>query len=136
MFAELLNANTGITPLPKEVQYLKCYNLALTSIGEHIDMSGNRIRNLIKFITENSMKLPLHRREKEFASSTDAEVLAIEKNVAEAFSQDYCSDWYEYRLSISPLQSREKNFYAAASFRSFCVRIFEVAGNGAIRFIP
>ncbi|GEM_PF-5044878 len=85
------------------------------------------------------MKLPLHRREKEFASSTDAEVLAIEKNVAEAFSQDYCSDWYEwyeYRLSISPLQSREKNFYAAASFRSFCVRIFEVAGNGAIRFIP
>lgn len=34
------------------------------------------------------MKLPLRIRQKEFVSLADAEVMAIEKNVAEAFSQD------------------------------------------------
>ena len=80
--------HTITTLLPKEVHYLKCYDLALTSIGEHIDMPGNQIRDLIMFITQNGMKLPLHRRQKEFSSLTDAEVLAIEKDVAEAFFQD------------------------------------------------
>jgi len=80
--------HTITTLLPKEVHYLKCYDLALTSIGEHIDMPGNQIRDLIMFITQNGMKLPLHRRRKEFALLTDAEVLAIEKDVAEAFSLD------------------------------------------------
>ncbi len=80
--------HTITTLLPKEVHYLKCYDLALTSIGEHIDMPGNQIRDLIMFITQNGMKLPLRRRQKEFSSLTDAEVLAIEKDVAEAFSQD------------------------------------------------
>ncbi len=74
--------------LPKEVHYLKCYNLALTSIGEHIDMPGNQIRDLIMLITQNSMKLPLLLRQKEFALLTDAEALTIEKDVAEAVSQD------------------------------------------------
>ncbi len=80
--------HTITTLLPKEVHYLKCYDLALTAIGEHIDMPGNQIRDLIMFITQNGMKLPLRRRQKEFSSLTDAEVLAIEKDVAEAFSQD------------------------------------------------
>ena len=80
--------HTITTLLPKEVHYLKCYDLALTSIGEHIDMPGNQIRDLIMFITQNGMKLTLRRRQKEFSSLTDAEVLAIEKDVAEAFSQD------------------------------------------------
>ena len=80
--------HTITTLLPKEVHYLKCYDLALTAIGEHIDMPGNQIRDLIMFITQNGMKLTLRRRQKEFSSLTDAEVLAIEKDVAEAFSQD------------------------------------------------
>ena len=80
--------HTITTLLPKEVEYLRCYDLALTSIGEHIDMPGNQIRDLIMFITQNGMKLPLRRRHKEFASLTDAEVLAIEQYVATAFSQD------------------------------------------------
>ncbi|MEI8185835.1 MAG: hypothetical protein WCG19_03965 [Chlorobiaceae bacterium] len=37
---------------------------ALTSIGEHTDMSGNQIGDLIMFITQNGMKLPLRRRQK------------------------------------------------------------------------
>ena len=60
----------------------------LLSIGEHIDMPGNQIRDLIMFITQNGMKLPLRRRQKEFASLTDTEVLTIEKDIAEAFSLD------------------------------------------------
>jgi len=42
----------------------------------------------IMFITPNGIKLPPPRHQKEFASLTDAEVLAIEKVVADAFSQD------------------------------------------------
>ena len=67
------------------MHYLKCYDLAMTSIAERIDMPGNQIRNLIMFITQNGMKLSLRRRQKEFALLTDAEVQALEKDVAEAF---------------------------------------------------
>jgi Fic/DOC family len=78
--------HTITTLLPKEVHYLKCYDLALTSIGERIDMPANQIRDLIMFITQNGMKLSLRRRQKEFALLTDAEVQVLEKDVAEAFS--------------------------------------------------
>jgi len=45
-------------------------------------------RSRIMFITPNGIKLHPRRHQKEFASLTDAEVLAIEKVVADAFSQD------------------------------------------------
>jgi len=72
--------------LPKEVSYLTSYDKAQRAIGSRIDMPANQIRNLIMFITQNDMKLPLKRREKEFADLTDEEVLAIEREVARAFS--------------------------------------------------
>ena len=49
-------------------------------------MPPNQIRNLIMFITQNGMKLPLRQRQKEFAALSDDEVLAIERDVASAFS--------------------------------------------------
>lgn len=73
--------------LPKEVSYLTSYDIAQRAIGSRIDMPANQIRNLIMFITQNDMKLPLKRREKEFADLTDEEVLAIERAVARAFSR-------------------------------------------------
>uniref|UniRef100_B3EPF7 Filamentation induced by cAMP protein Fic n=1 Tax=Chlorobium phaeobacteroides (strain BS1) TaxID=331678 RepID=B3EPF7_CHLPB len=72
--------------LPKEVHYLTCYDKARKAIGNRIDMPANQIRNLIMFITQNDMKLPLRRRQKEFAALSDEEVLAIESDVAQAFS--------------------------------------------------
>lgn len=81
---------TVTTLLPKEVNYLKCYDQALTSISEHIDMPGTQMRDLIMFITQNGMKLPLRRRQKEFSLLTDAEVLIIEKEVWNAFADQAC----------------------------------------------
>ena len=72
--------------LPKEVSYLTSYDKAQKAIGNRIDIPANQIRNLIMFITQNDMKLPLRRREKDFAALSDEEVLAIEKDVAHAFS--------------------------------------------------
>ncbi len=72
--------------LPKEVHYLTCYDKAQKAIGNRIDISANQIRNLIMFITQNDMKLPEKRRQKEFAALNDEEVLAIESDVARAFS--------------------------------------------------
>ena len=72
--------------LPKEVHYLTCYDKARSAIGNRIDMPANQIRNLIMFITQNNMKLPLQRRRKEFAALSDEEVLALESAVVRAFS--------------------------------------------------
>ena len=72
--------------LPKEVHYLTCYDKARKAIGNRIDMPADQIRNLIMFITQNNMKLPLTRRQKEFAALSEKEVLAIESDVSRAFS--------------------------------------------------
>ena len=72
--------------LPKEVHYLTCYDKARKAIGNRIDMPADQIRNLIMFITQNNMKLPLTKRQKEFAALSDEEVLAIESDVSRAFS--------------------------------------------------
>lgn len=72
--------------LPKEVHYLTCYDEAQKAIGNRIDMPANQIRDLIMFITQNDMKLSLHRRKKEFSALSDEEVKAIESDVSQAFS--------------------------------------------------
>ncbi|NMG16654.1 Fido domain-containing protein [Aromatoleum bremense] len=78
--------------LPDEVRYLQCHDRALAAIAQRIDMPENLARDLIMFITQNDMKLPARRRKKEFAALTDAEVQAIEADVAQAFA-----DQYEYQ---------------------------------------
>jgi hypothetical protein len=79
--------HTILELLPKEVHHLECYDKAVTAISVRLDMPSNQIRNLIMFITQNGMKLSLHRREKEFAALTDDEVAAIEADVAKAFAE-------------------------------------------------
>ncbi|UZJ39791.1 Fic family protein [Prosthecochloris sp. SCSIO W1102] len=72
--------------LPQEVHYLTCYDKAQKAIGNRIDMPANQIRDLIMFITQNDMKLSLHRRQKEFSALSDEEVEAIESDVSRAFT--------------------------------------------------
>ncbi|UZJ40605.1 hypothetical protein OO006_09570 [Prosthecochloris sp. SCSIO W1101] len=72
--------------LPKEVHYLTCYDKAQKAIGNRIEMPANQIRDLIMFITQNDMKLSLHRRQKEFSALSDEEVKAIESDVSRAFT--------------------------------------------------
>lgn len=40
-------------------------------IEDRFDMPQNQVRDLIMFITQNGMKLPLGRRRKEFAALSD-----------------------------------------------------------------
>ena len=49
-------------------------------------MPQNQVRDLIMFITQNGMKLPLGRRRKEFAALSDDEVMMLEAVVADAFT--------------------------------------------------
>jgi len=62
-------------------------NSTSTSIFRQLQIMLEAL-SCIMFITPNGIKLPPPRHQKEFASLTDAEVLAIEKVVADAFSQD------------------------------------------------
>ena len=78
--------HTILELLPKEVHHLECYDRAVTVISARLDMPGNQIRNLIMFITQNGMKLPQRRRQKEFAALSDNEVIVIEADVARAFN--------------------------------------------------
>ncbi len=51
------------------------------------------MRDLIMFITQNGMKLPLGRRRKEFAALSDDEVMMIEAVVADAFAATVLPLW-------------------------------------------
>ena len=49
-------------------------------------MPQNQVRDLIMFITQNGMKLPLGRCRKEFAALSDNEVMMLEAVVADAYA--------------------------------------------------
>ncbi len=78
--------HTITTLLPKEVHYLQCHDRALRAIDDRLDMPGGQVRDLIMFITQNGMKLPLGCRRKEFAALSDDEVMMIEAVVADAYA--------------------------------------------------
>jgi hypothetical protein len=65
---------TAVPPLP------------LRAIDDRLDMPGNQVCDLIMFITQNGMKLPLGRRRKEFAALSDNEVMMIEAVVADGYT--------------------------------------------------
>ena len=79
-------AHTVTELLPQEVRYLQCHDRALTAIAQHIDLPQNVARDLIMFVTQNDMKLPIRRRKGEFASLTDDEVGVLEAEIARAFN--------------------------------------------------
>lgn len=78
-------ARTVTELLPREVRHLQCHDRALTAIAQHIDMPQNLARDLVMFVTQNDMKLPIRRRKNEFASLTDDEVGLLEAEIARAF---------------------------------------------------
>ena len=78
-------AHTVTERLPHEVRYLQCHDRALTAIAQHIDLPQNLARDLVMFVTQNDMKLPIRRRKGEFAALTDDEVGVLEGEIARAF---------------------------------------------------
>jgi hypothetical protein len=74
--------------LPREIDYLKRHDAAMTAIMNAVEMPDRLAESLIRFIRQNGGTLPKRRREKEFGKLTDGEVRMIEEIVAEAFETE------------------------------------------------
>ncbi|MDE0531031.1 MAG: Fic family protein [Albidovulum sp.] len=71
--------------LPREIDYLKCHDAAMTAIMNAIEMPDRMAENLIMFVRQNDGKLGKRRREKEFAELTDKEIVLVEQTINDAF---------------------------------------------------
>jgi hypothetical protein len=71
--------------LPREIDYLKRHDAAMSGIMNAIEMPDRLAESLIMFIRQNDGTLAKRRREKEFAKLTNDEVKMIEAIVTEAF---------------------------------------------------
>ncbi|MEX0901372.1 MAG: Fic family protein [Pseudohongiellaceae bacterium] len=71
--------------LPREIDYLARHDQAMAGIKEFIDMPDRLAQNLILFVRQYEGTLSNRKREKEFASLTEDEVLRVESLVREAF---------------------------------------------------
>jgi hypothetical protein len=71
--------------LPKEIDYLRRHDEAMTRIMEMIDMPDRLAQNLILFIRQNDGKLSKRKHEKDFSALTDDEVQVLENIVQDAF---------------------------------------------------
>ena len=71
--------------LPREIDYIRRHDEAMTRITDMIEMPDRLAQNLIMFIRQNSGTLSRRRREKEFSALTDDEVQSLEKLVQDVF---------------------------------------------------
>lgn len=71
--------------LPREIDYLKRHDAAMTTIMNAIEMPDRIADDFIMFVRQNGGKLPKRRREKEFAKLSDKEVALLEKTIDDAF---------------------------------------------------
>ncbi|WP_372992999.1 hypothetical protein [Sulfitobacter sp.] len=71
--------------LPREIDYLKRHDAAMTTIMNAIEMPDRLADDFIMFVRQNGGKLPKRRREKEFAKLSDKEVALLEKAIDDAF---------------------------------------------------
>ena len=71
--------------LPREIDYLRRHDEAMTRIMDRVEMPDRLAQNLIQFIRQNDGRLSNRKREKEFAALTDDEVSVLENIVQDAF---------------------------------------------------
>jgi len=71
--------------LPREIDYLRRHDEALSRIMNTVEMPDRLAENLLMFIRQNKGKLPKRRRTGEFKKLTDTEVTSLEAVVNEAF---------------------------------------------------
>ncbi len=86
--AEFLYAcvtRTVESDLPREIDYLRRHDEAIRRIMDAVEMPDRLAENLVRFIRQNKGKLPRKRREGEFNTLRDEEVLRIERIVGDAF---------------------------------------------------
>jgi hypothetical protein len=86
--AEFLYAcvqRTVLHDLPREIDYLRRHDEAMSRIMEMIEMPDRLAQNLILFIRQNNGTLSKRKREKEFSALSDDEVDGLEKIIEDAF---------------------------------------------------
>jgi hypothetical protein len=71
--------------LPREIDYLRRHDEAMSRIMEMIEMPDRLAQNLILFIRRNNGALSIRKREKEFAALSDDEVDGLEEIIEDAF---------------------------------------------------
>lgn len=71
--------------LPREIDYLRRYDEAMSRIMEMIEMPDQLAQNLILFIRQNKGALSKRKREKDFSLLSDDEVHGLEKIIQDAF---------------------------------------------------
>lgn len=71
--------------LPREINYIRRHDEAMTRIMDVIEMPDRLAQNLILFIRQNSGTLSKRRREKEFSALTDDEVQSLETIIQDVF---------------------------------------------------
>lgn len=74
--------------LPREIDYLKRHDAAMTAIMNAVEMPDRLAEDFIMFVRQNGGSLAKRRREKEFAKLTDAEVEMMSGAVNDIF-QDF-----------------------------------------------
>ena len=79
--AEFLGASvleTVRNTLPREIEYLRCYDLAKGRIQNFLAMPDHRFDLMLGFLRQNDGRFSQRAREREFASLTDDEVSVVE----------------------------------------------------------
>jgi len=71
--------------LPREIDYLRRHDEAMSRIMEMIEMPDRLAQNLILFIRQNKGTLSKRKREKDFSALSDDEVYGLEKIIQDAF---------------------------------------------------
>lgn len=71
--------------LPREIDFIRRHDEAMTRIMDRIEMPDRLAQNLILFIRQNNDTLSKRKREKEFSKLTDNEVQSLEKIIQDIF---------------------------------------------------
>jgi hypothetical protein len=71
--------------VPREIDYLRRYDQAKTSMMNIVELPDRKAEDFIQFMRQNEWRLPNRRRKDEFAPLTDQEVQSLEQAVKQAF---------------------------------------------------
>lgn len=71
--------------LPREIDYIRRHDEAMTRIMDRVEMPDRLAQNLIIFIRQNKDRLSKRKREKDFSALTDDEVQNLENIVQDVF---------------------------------------------------
>lgn len=73
--------------LPKEIDYLKRHDRAMSRIMEAVEMPDRLAQNFILFVRQNGGTLSARKRDKFFAQLSDVEIRNLEEYVSTEFAE-------------------------------------------------